>query len=338
MDESETTRLRALCDATELPWRAVDVVDGGTVLGRGTAILRPHSRWLVRRVAEIDMGDGEECDTSHAALIVAAVNALPGLLDAAEQMQLARDIHADYVRASDENARRGAAAYLSMTERAERAERERDTAVATLETRTAEHALAVEHLAAVTADRDEMAARRDDALADYAAVNEYLGGIVRAWQRAGNDERRMADTFVSGLRRELEEARDSGRGEWWEACRGGNPAPLRTELAVLRRQLPPLVACVDALRAAATAAGWRDADATGETLVAWVRRGAMRECLAIEAPKVRALRTAVNALCNVRTLRATCAEGETWRAHVHDKDWTDARANALAVLNATGGE
>ncbi len=38
---------------------------------------------------------------------------------------------------------------------------------------------------------------------------------------------------------------------------------------------------MDALRAAATAAGWRDADATGETLVAWVQRGAMRECLAI---------------------------------------------------------
>lgn len=46
-------------------------------------------------------------------------------------------------------------------------------------------------------------------------------------------------------------------------------------------QQAPLVACVDALRAAATAAGWRDADATGETLVAWVQRGAMRECLAI---------------------------------------------------------
>ena len=115
-------------------------------------------------------------------------------------------------------------------------------------------------------------------------------------------------------------------------------AAVTRERDVLRAQQAPLVACVDALRAAATAAGWRDADATGETLVAWVRRGAMRECLAIEAPKVRALRTAVNALCNVRTLRATCAEGETWRAHVHDKDWTDARTNALAVLNATGGE
>jgi len=89
MDQSETTRLRALLEQTEMPWRAVDVVDGGTVLGRGTAILRPHSRWLVRRVAEVDMGDGEECDTSHAALIVSAVNALPGLLDAAERAERA---------------------------------------------------------------------------------------------------------------------------------------------------------------------------------------------------------------------------------------------------------
>ncbi len=40
-------------------------------------------------------------------------------------------------------------------------------------------------------------------------------------------------------------------------------------------QLAPLVACVDALRSAARDAGWRDADATGEHLVAWVRRGAL---------------------------------------------------------------
>lgn len=61
------------------------------------------------------------------------------------------------------------------------------------------------------------------------------------------------------------------------------------ELAVLRAQIAPLVACVDALRAAATAAGWRDADATGETLVAWVRRGGARE--GAEAVFAAALRT-----------------------------------------------
>jgi len=91
----------------------------------------------------------------------------------------------------------------------------------------------------------------------------------------------MADIYVPGLRAAVEEARDSGRGE--------SPAPLRTELAALRRQvvavtaerdvalaqLAPLTRDVDALRAAARAAGWRDADATGEHLVAWVRRGAL---------------------------------------------------------------
>jgi hypothetical protein len=61
------------------------------------------------------------------------------------------------------------------------------------------------------------------------------------------------------------------------------------ELAVLRAQQAPLVACVDALRAAARAAGWRDADATGETLVAWVRRGGARE--GAEAVFAAALRT-----------------------------------------------
>ena len=53
------------------------------------------------------------------------------------------------------------------------------------------------------------------------------------------------------------------------------------ELAVLRAQQAPLLACVDALRAAARDAGWRDADATGETLVAWVRRGEREACARI---------------------------------------------------------
>lgn len=158
MDESETTRLRALCDATELPWRAVDVVDGGTVLGRGTAILRPHSRWLVRRVAEVDMGDGEECDTSHAALIVSAVNALPGLLDAAE--------------------------------RAERAERERDDLAATLETRAAEHALAMERvteLEAIIAGRTTPPT--DEGEGDG---GETPAEIVARLRRHANEARRCA--------------------------------------------------------------------------------------------------------------------------------------------------
>ena len=63
-----------------------------------------------------------------------------------------------------------------------------------------------------------------------------------------------------------------------ETCRADNT---ETERDVLRAQQAPLVACVDALRAAATSAGWRDADASGETLVAWVRRGEREACAAL---------------------------------------------------------
>ena len=66
--------------------------------------------------------------------------------------------------------------------------------------------------------RAELLAERDAVREDYAAV-EYLAGIVRAWQRASDEDRRMADVFVSGLRREIEEARGSAQGEWWEKTR-----------------------------------------------------------------------------------------------------------------------
>ena len=67
-------------------------------------------------------------------------------------------------------------------------------------------------------------------------------------------------------------------GEMTRAELAAQLAAVTRELAALRAQQAPLVACVDALRAAATAAGWRDADATGETLVAWVRRGVREAC------------------------------------------------------------
>ena len=67
-------------------------------------------------------------------------------------------------------------------------------------------------------------------------------------------------------------------GEMTRAELAAQLAAVTRELAVARAQQAPLVACVDALRAAATAAGWRDADATGETLVAWVRRGEREAC------------------------------------------------------------
>ena len=67
--------------------------------------------------------------------------------------------------------------------------------------------------------RAELLAERDAVREDYAAAVEYLAGIVRAWQRASDEDRRMADVFVSGLRREIEEARGSAQGEWWEKTR-----------------------------------------------------------------------------------------------------------------------
>ena len=85
---------------------------------------------------------------------------------------------------------------LRLSEQVKRAERERDDLAATLETRTAEHAAAMEQLAAVTRERD-----------------------------------------------------------------------------VLRAQQAPLLDAHDALVAAARAAGWMGAGATGAELVAWVRRG-----------------------------------------------------------------
>ena len=73
------------------------------------------------------------------------------------------------------------------------------------------HAIIGTILAPGEPTRAELLAERDAAREDYAAAVEYLAGIVRAWQRASDEDRRMADVFVSGLRREIEEARGSAR-------------------------------------------------------------------------------------------------------------------------------
>ena len=69
-------------------------------------------------------------------------------------------------------------------------------------------------------ERDALAAQRDAARADHAAAEAHLAAIVRVWQRASDEDRRMADVFVTGLRREIEEARDGREGDWWEVSRG----------------------------------------------------------------------------------------------------------------------
>ena len=134
--------------------------------------------------------------------------------------------------------------------------------------------------AQLLAERYEASARCADALADYAAVSEYLGGIVRAWERASDDDRRMADTFVSGLRREIEEARDSGRGAWWEVCRGGDPAPLRTNLAAVTAQRDRAVESVARLRRDVEHEMVRRDIAEAERDEAQVQRDEAREALA----------------------------------------------------------
>ena len=154
MDESETTRLRALLEgATQGKWRNNelhgDVMVTAIVDDAGDDIAL-----LSRRSAA-----GLACDDHEAwtngDLIVAAVNALPGLLDAAE--------------------------------RAERAERERDDLAAVLETRTAEHALAmarVTELEAIIAGRTTPPT--DDELVAMETVGLRLARRWHAVDKAGN--------------------------------------------------------------------------------------------------------------------------------------------------------
>ncbi len=215
MSADETTRLRALLKrATQTPWRQ----DGAeiTVAGSGKTVI---AECTLPDCLEVADEDREEQEQRNAALIVAAVNALRGLLDAAE--------------------------------RAERAERERDDLAATLETRNAEHALAVEQLAAVTAEHD------------------LLGSNVQLLMDL------IAKQFAI-----LTAVADALKGPP-PALSSHSHHDLGAVAAATVAQQAPLVACVDALRAAATAAGWRDADATGETLVAWVRRGALLDAARI---------------------------------------------------------
>lgn len=127
-----------------------------------------------------------------------------------------------------------------------------------------------------TAQRDAEACRadnteteRDEARAALAAVTAERDVALEECStlRRGLDH---ADGVIDHTRASLGAADDEGAVVAAER--------VTRELAVLRAQQAPLVACVDALRAAATSAGWRDADASGETLVAWVRRGVREAC------------------------------------------------------------
>ena len=124
-----------------------------------------------------------------------------------------------------------------------RADVELATAQRDAETCRADNAEA--QLAAVTAERDALRAERDgehDLIARQAAILTAVANALKGTPPALSSH---------------------------------SHHDLGAVAAATVAQQAPLVACVDALRAAATAAGWRDADASGEALVAWVRRGAM---------------------------------------------------------------
>ena len=123
----ETTRLRALLDGIALPLSSAQT--------DSTAIEIDDAEGTYVGSVDVDHGpglDASESTETHAALIVAAVNALPVLLDAAEK--------ADALL--DSAGRRIANLYAERNA----ARVERDDLAAVLETRTAEHALAMERV------------------------------------------------------------------------------------------------------------------------------------------------------------------------------------------------
>lgn len=145
----------------------------------------------------------------------------------------------------------------------------------------------------VTAERDALRAERDG-LRDRLTDEQIAAAEARRRVLAHDRLRQMAEGQRDALRAEhaadcdLIVRQGSILAAVADALKGPPPAlsshshhDLGAVAAATVAQQAPLVACVDALRAAATSAGWRDADATGETLVAWVRRGALLDAARI---------------------------------------------------------
>ena len=96
----------------------------------------------------------------------------------------------------------------------------------------------------------------------------------------------QGDNFIEAI---LDLARDGALriveilapGEMTRAELAAQLAAVTRERDVALGQIGPLLDAHDALVAAARAAGWRDAGATGESLVAWVRRGERERCVRI---------------------------------------------------------
>ena len=159
-------------------------------------------------------------------------------------------------------------------------------------------------LAAVTAERDGLRAQRNAVIVERdraLSIRDGRSTILSARRDLGATDDEGLREAAQRVTRERDALRAERDGEHdliarqaailtavADALKGTPPAlsshshhDLGAVAAATVAQQAPLVACVDALRAAATAAGWRDADATGETLVAWVRRGALLDAARI---------------------------------------------------------
>ena len=95
MTTSETERLRDLLKGTALPWEATEDRPDDDSDDEDTewfaCVVSPHPDTDDRdTVAVVTTGHGIEIDRAHAALIVGAVNALPALLDAADERDALR--------------------------------------------------------------------------------------------------------------------------------------------------------------------------------------------------------------------------------------------------------
>lgn len=291
MTNDETTRLRALLERAALP-----ACEAGRDRGDNLCVYQTgRHQWTVVEVSESPDASDDAIE-ARAQLFAAIPTALPGLLDAAERAERA-DALLDSAgrRILNLTAERNAA-----TERAGRAEAQHATVLASLEHALAQgdalnaEAKAAHDRAAAAEVRATVAERVRDDLRVIA--ERQVDDIEGATVRIRRIERERDDLAATLETRTAEHALAMAR-----------VAAVTRERDVALGQIGPLLDAHDALVAAARAAGWTGAGATGEELVAWVRRGEREACAdAITARPVDAVREV-----REKTYRGTGAERDT---------------------------
>lgn len=197
----ETTRLRALLErATQAPWEVTEIRDGRQPEGVEElgvfapcdvrSYQKPDETW---HGALICRGMDGPTRAANAALIVSAVNALPGLLDRVERAE--RDdalLDSAGRRILNLTAERNAA-----TERAERAEHKHATVLASLT-----HALArIDALDAEAKDlHDRMTAAEVHATAAEREHREAGESTRAAWRESERREQELRDRLIAAER------------------------------------------------------------------------------------------------------------------------------------------